>query len=252
MAAPAPPDDSGSAGGPRQDAMSVDDSAKAKLDDTEINSASPRAAQKVDLDLDDAPFLEEETPEPAPAAEPEAPSLEEDLTPVVLPWWKRKKIVIPGGGLLLVIIGLLVWWFLFRDHQQAQQETQPPPPQEQPKEPQAPPPPPEPAPPPPPKDIYQPLAPFVIEMDDAKGVTRVLTVTLKLVYKDESPVARELQLKSFAVRDGLYYNLKNKHFEILTDKQAVEALREELRGVVNNYLSTGQIDQVLFEELLVK
>ena len=97
-----------------------------------------------------------------------------------------------------------------------------------------------------------PLEAFVVEKIDEKGVAKVLTLKLKLVYKEHPMLERELLTKHFALRDGLYYNLKNKSFANLTDKDSVEQLREELRGVVNNYLNTGQVEQVLFEELLVK
>jgi flagellar basal body-associated protein FliL len=96
------------------------------------------------------------------------------------------------------------------------------------------------------------MEPFVVEKTDSKGVTRVLSLTIKLVYKEDPRLATELSTKRFALRDGLYYNLKNKTFANLTDQESVEQLREELRGVVNNYLNTGTVEQVLFEELLVK
>ena len=131
-------------------------------------------------------------------------------------------------------------------------EPPPPPPPPTPPPVQEPPKPVEPPPPPPPQDIYVPLEAFVVEKIDEKGVAKVLTLKLKLVYKENPMLERELLTKNFALRDGLYYNLKNKSFANLTDKDSVEQLREELRGVVNNYLNTGQVEQVLFEELLVK
>lgn len=222
----------------------TDEQAKAKLDDTELNVGSPRAAQKVELDLDDAPFLVDEEPAPAAAEEiPTAPPPQELEGPVKLPLWKKKKVLFGGAGGLLLLIGLAVWWFFIRD------VTPPPPPPPPVQEPQKPV---EPPAPPPPRDIFMEMAPFVVEKTDEKGITKVVSLKIKLVYKEDPRLASELQAKSFAVRDGLYYNLKNKAFANLTDKDSVEQLRDELRGVVNNYLNTGQIEQVLFEEMLVK
>lgn len=245
-----PPEGNGSTGDPRQDAMSPegDDAAKAKLDDTELNVGSPRAMQKVELDLDDAPFLQDDEPAPPPPqAAPERETSPQAEAPLQLPVWKRKKVLIGAGAGLLILVGFLVWWLFLRS-------TEPPPPPPPPTPPpvQEPPKPVEPPPPPPPQDIYVPLEAFVVEKIDEKGVAKVLTLKLKLVYKENPMLERELLTKNFALRDGLYYNLKNKSFANLTDKDSVEQLREELRGVVNNYLNTGQVEQVLFEELLVK
>ena len=226
--------------------MSADDQPKAKLDDTELAATTPKAAQKVELDLDDAPFLEEEEALPPPVVE-EAPAPVEgpDLDgPVKLPVWKNKKLVLAGGAGLLILILLAVWWFFLRSVEPPKPVEPPPPPM--PAEP------PKPAEPPPPQDVFVPMDAFLVEKADAKGVVRVLTLKLRLVYKENPQLAKELQIKNFALRDGLYYNLKNKSFDNLTDKQAIEQIRDELRGVVNNYLNYGQVEQVLFEELLVK
>jgi flagellar FliL protein len=247
MAPPPPTDGSDSSGGSRTAALSPvdDEQAKAKLDDTELNIGSPRALQKVELDLDDAPFLEEEV-DAAPVVEeiPTAPTPQELEEPFELPIWKNKK-VLGGAGILLVFLGLAVWWFFLRTKEAPPPPPPPPPIEEAPK-------PEEPAAPPVPPAAYFSMEPFVVEKTDAKGGTKILTLKIKLVYKEDPQLAQELQSKSLALRDGLYYNLKNKSFGNLTDKKSVDQLREELRGVVNNYLNTGQVDQVLFEELLVK
>ena len=245
MHAPPPPDGPGTPGGTSGGALSADEQAKARLDDTELAAPTPKAAQKVELDLDDAPFLEEEEA-PPPAVEEAPPPLEgPDLDqPVKLPIWKNKKVVFGGGAGLLILLGLAVWWFFLRSVEPPKPVEPPPPPPiaEPPKPPE----------PPAPQDVSVPMDAFVVEKADAKGVVRVLTLKLKLIYKENPQLARELQVKNFSLRDGLYYNLKNKSFDNLTDKQSIEQIREELRGVVNNYLNYGQVEQLLFEELLVK
>jgi flagellar FliL protein len=241
---PPPSDGSGSPGVPRQTASPSDDQDnKAKLDDTELNVGSPRAMQKVELDLDDAPFLEDDEAPPPTEEDIPAPPPQEFEDQIKLPFWKNKKVVIGGGAGLLLLIVLLTWLFFFRDVKAPKEEAPPPPAVAEPEKPAAPPAPPE---------AFVPMDAFLVEKTDAKGVTRILSLKIKLVYKDDQRMAREIQSKNFALRDGLYYNLRNKSFANLTDKDGVEQLREELRGVVNNYLNTGQVDQVLFEELLVK
>ncbi|GFK92548.1 hypothetical protein NNJEOMEG_00373 [Fundidesulfovibrio magnetotacticus] len=247
---PAPPPDDPGATGPRSQAFVAEDSeqTKAKLDDAELSTTgSPRALQKVELDLDDAPFLEEEEELPPPPEElPKAPAPQPlGDVPVKLPLWKNKKVILGAAALLLILIGFCGWWFFLRADEPPPPPPPPPPVVEPPK-------PVEPPPPPPPADIFVPMAPFLVEKSDEKGATKILSLKVKLVYKEDPRLAQEIQAKTFSLRDGLYYNLKNKSFALLTDKDSVEQLRDELRGVVNNYLNTGQIDQILFEELLVK
>ncbi len=242
-----PPD--GPDSNPRKDALEVDQGQnKAKLDDTELNVASPKALQKVELDLDDAPFLEDEPEPEAPDPEiPTAPPPSEEAAPPPIPLWKRKKIVLSGAGVLLLVIVLGTWFFVLRPT-----PVEPPPVVEEPApEPPAPPVPAEPEEPPIPPEVPLTLPPFLVEKTDDKGTAHLVTIKIKILYREER-LGKELELKNFSLRDGLYYNLKNKTLKELTDKNNAEPLREELRGVVNNYLNSGQIETVLFDELLVK
>lgn len=246
-----PSDGQDGSAGTRKDALEVvKEQGKARLDDTELNIASPKALQKVELDLDDAPFLEEEAvPEPQAQEVPPAPAAPVEEAPPSIPLWKRKPVMLAGAGLLLVLLLLATWFFILRPKPG---EQAPPPPAEEaaPAE-VAPPAPVEPETPPPPPELPLSLAPFLVEKTDDKGNARLVTIKIKIIYRDER-LSKELELKNFLLRDGLYYNLKNKSLHDLTDKNNAEALRDELRGVVNNYLNAGQIETVLFDELLVK
>jgi flagellar FliL protein len=248
MSAPPAPDESPdfSQGATRQDALDAADDAsrKAKLDDAELNVGVPKALQKVDLDLDGAPFLEEPAaPQEAPEA-PAAPSQSLEVeAPGETPFWKKKKFLLIAGGALVVILALTAWLVLRKPA-----PPPPPPVEETPapaQEPEQPP-----APEEKPEQFYV-LDPFLVEKPDDKGHIRLITLKIKLGYKDEQ-LADELKRKNLVLRDGLYYNLKNKSFGNLTDKKAVDTLRDELKGVVDNYLNTGQIEEVLFDDLLVK
>ena len=163
------------------------------------------------------------------------------------PLWKRKKFLLIAAGALVLLAAPAGWWLLKKP---------PPPPEPEPEpapapEPTPPPEPPKPVEPPPPPEQFATLDPFLVEKTDDKGVTRLLTVRIKLIYTDPS-VGAELKFKLFSVRDALYHNLKNKPFGIFADLDNTDTLRDELRGVVNNYLSRGQIEKVLFDEILVK
>ncbi len=104
LALPSPPDDK-----------------NVSLDDERLQDAIPKGLQKVELDLDDALFLEFEEEEPPPAQpQPE----DEDAAPAVaegadkehtrrhgLPLWKRKSFL----GLLvlaLLVVAASVFWLL--------------------------------------------------------------------------------------------------------------------------------------------
>ena len=243
---PPPSDGSGSPGAPRQAPDDQDN--KAKLDDTvterRLSSApcrrwswtwtTPRSSKTTRLRL------------PQPRDIPDTAPQECRGTAQAALMEEQEGDSGRGGAGLLLLIALITWWYFIRDIKSPQEEA----------------PPPEPAPVAEPEKTGCPACPAgslrshgrVSRGKDRRqgGVTRLLSLKIKLVYKEDPRIAREIQSKSFALRDGLYYNLRNKSFANLTDKDGVEQLREELRGVVNNYLNAGQVDQVLFEELLVK
>jgi len=217
---------------------------KAKLDDSELSDDLPKSLQKVDLDLDDAPFLEdEEEPEPeapAPSVEPETA---DETAPA--PWWKKKKIVLPAGAGILLVIAAAVYFLLF-----AEEEPPPPPPpppvsQEEPA--------PEPAPPPEPvaPELTIVMDPFLVEVLDSKGQTRFLTVKFAAVTTN-ADLEKEMQANVVVLRDAIYYYLKNKNLTFLTDDKNGEILKKDVLSVVNQFLSSGQLENLQIEEYLVK
>ncbi len=216
---------------------------KAQLDDSEAS----RATQKVDLDLDDAPFLEDEEEEEveleeAPEAEspPEEPKEKKELPAIFKNKLFYMAIVIVA---LLVVIAFLLF---------SRPEAPSPPPQPEPEpveQPQV-----EPVPEPEPEvpgEILLRLDPFLIEQKDEKGAIRFLEVRLVLNTTDEA-LARQFKQETFTVRNALYYYLKNKDLQFLSDKKNAEKLKQELLAVVNQYMGFGQFKTLLFEQYLVR
>jgi len=224
------------------DDLSSEEQPKAQLDDSEAS----RATQKVDLDLDDAPFLEDEEEE-------EEVTFEEDETPLVQEpeeesssfdfsaLFKNKLFLISLGVIAFLIV--IIFILLIR-------------------EPDAPPP------PPPPVEEVKPeekvpgaveeipeilirLDPFLIEQKDADGQIRFLEVRV-VVSTPEDGLARQFKQETYAVRNALYYYLKNKDLQFLSDKENSDKLKKELLAIINQYMGFGQFETLLFEQYLVR
>ncbi|MGE4293496.1 MAG: flagellar basal body-associated protein FliL [Desulfovibrio sp.] len=225
---------------------------KAKLDDTEVS----RASQKVDLDLDDAPFLEEEeeeeeilAEEPFPAQpEPEAKPKRQ------APAWLRSKMLIVGVAVVL-LLGIAAYFFFSGSGEPH------PPVVERPAEP-APVAMPEPQPDKTAQEETAPaevpageslvrLDPFLIEQRDTGGKVRFLEVSLVFSTPDPA-LASNLTRETPTVRYALFYYLKNKDLQFLTDEKNTENLKKELLSVVNQYMAAGRFETILFEDYLVR
>ena len=224
---------------------------KAKLDDSELSDDLPKALQKVDLDLDDAPFLEDE-PEQAPTPQEETGSGE---TPVVddaagKPA-RKKRLILLGLIVLLLLGGGAAAYFLLLK----KPAVPPPVVQEAPHEEPAPPPqmptPPPPEPPAPKPEIVLTMDPFLIELTDQKGRSRFLTIRFSAATREHA-VELEFKRNYIVVRDAVYYYLKNKSLEFLTDKNNADVLKKDVLSVMNQFIGAQPLDNLLIEDYLVK
>ena len=241
-----PPKDAG------LDAPDAGTSLDVPLDVEDAADAAAPAVGKVELDLDDAPFLvddEEPEPEPEPAPEPEAaPPAETEAAP---PAKKRldfkallkNKLVLAGAGSAIILLGVAAF-FLFGSSEPAA----PPPPEpaaehipesEEPKEPEK------------PTEYYIRWEPFWVEFADSDGNVRFLVcrfagVTLNEVVKSEA------EAKQVMLLDTIYYYLTHKDKEFLGSTANADALKRDVLAVVNQYLTTGQLDQILLEDYVIK
>ena len=225
-----------------EEAAAVSEQPKAQLDDSEAS----RATQKVDLDLDDAPFLEDEDEEEEIVeAKDETPMLDEEdeegpESPGLAALLKNKFVLV-GAGIILILLVVIVILLL--------------------REPEAPPPP-----PPPPAEEKQAeaapvveetpeilirLDPFLIEQIDKEGKIRFLEVRI-LLSTEEDGLAKQFKQETYTVRNALFYYLKNKDLQFLSDKENSDKLKKELLAIVNQYMGFGQFETLMFDQYLVR
>ena len=213
---------------------------KAILDKGELGLA--RSAQKVELDLDDAIFLEDDD---EPEAEPE-PSLPQspaagdtrDDEPVPKPFWKKTWVLLGLLGFFLITTSATTW-FVFRSKPSVPPPVEVKKPQKtQKKE--------------PPKlsEFTILLQPFLVE-HAIKGENRFLSCQFSLPVKGDL-LKWEIDKKKIILRDAIYYYLKNKDILFLTDKKNVSKLKADLLSIVNQYLGNGQIEEILIQEYKVQ
>ena len=240
------PDDS-----PLNDAGPDSTGAETLLDAPVDGGASAPSNGKVELDLDDAPFLmDDEEPEPEPEAPPDAESAPADAE--ALPEGKKRlnfkallkdKRVLAGAGSAFILLGVAAF-FLFGSSESAA----PPPPEpaaehvpesEEPKEPEK------------PTEYYIRWEPFWVEFNDKDGNTRFLICRFAGVTLNEI-VKHEAEAKQTALRDTIYYYLVHKDKTFLGNTANADALKRDVLAVVNQYLSSGQLDQILLEDYVIK
>ena len=214
---------------------------KQEDDSLEILLASTEAstpARKVELDLDDAPFLqaeEKEAPLPAHAEiPPEAPADDSAKK-------RKKKLIILGAAAagLLLVGAAIAWWFFFRT-----------------------PPPPGPVPPEPevivvPKaatttgssDIVREFAPFIVPVKEPDGKTSFLVCQFSSITHDQG-LNREIDEQRIALRDAIYFYLRGKDAPFLLDARNGPQIKKDLLSIFNDYLTQGKLEDILFESYL--
>lgn len=195
---------------------------------------APAGGGKVELDLDDAPFLREPEEKPLPPVQgtsaPPAEVREE-------PKKSKKKLIIGGVGVLIAAAAAL-WWFVFRV---------PPPVVEPPKPEVIVVKPPEAA--PLDQDFIYELEPFWVPVRDSQGNMTFLVCRFSTIAKKEL-VNTEIEEQLMTVRDAMYYYLRNKSLDFLLAAANREVIKKDLTSVVNSYLTRGQIEDVLVESYL--
>jgi flagellar FliL protein len=212
---------------------------KAQLDDSEAS----KATQKVDLDLDDAPFLEdEEEEEEAVFAQEETPLFEQSAPEKKFDFsvlFKNRLFLIALGVILLLVVVIIL---LLGREPEVPSLPPPPPPKAAPRTPQEA----EETP-----DILIRLDPFLIEQRDKDNVIRFLEVRVLVSTQDEG-LAKQFKQDTYTVRNAIFYYLKNKDLQFLSNKENSDKLKQELLAIINQYMGFGQFDTILFEQYLVR
>ncbi len=205
-----------------------------------------QSVEKVQLDLDDAPFLEDDEPEPEPVAEAvpsELPKEENDsdLELELAKKKKRKKIIIAISGFVLLIVAAAVtWFFVFSE------------------------------PPPPPPPEIQPTVIVVPSAEKLAGPKEYMVAFepffvpqsingeiqfLQVVFSGatlEQELAQEMQDKSLVLRDAIYYYLRNKSHDYLTDATNLATIKQDLLNIVNNYVTADELEELFIENYLME
>lgn len=217
----------------------------ARLDERNLdeNDEVPRALQKVELDLDDAPFLEEEEDEPdedISAEETPAPAAPAEKKRVIaLPAWLTKKFLLfAAGGLALlcaVILAIVLW---------PEKAPVPDEPVERPAKeaekavPEV-------------VDLNVAFDPFWIELTDQNGKVRFLHFQFTIVATN-TLAEGEISAKTFQLRDAVYYYVRNKEFAFLADTENLETLKADILSVLNKFIAHDTIETILIDKYLVQ
>ncbi|MBQ3060286.1 MAG: flagellar basal body-associated FliL family protein [Desulfovibrio sp.] len=212
---------------------------EAPKDSIEVELGPSAGQTKVELDLDDAPFLRTEESRP-PATAASAPAVAQDASATDNDRRARKKkLLLMGGAALCVLLLVAVWWFFLR--------TPPPPPSEPPKPevivvpsavvPQG------------PEEFIKEFTPFLVPHVDAGGVTRFLICKFS-VLSTESQTVPELERHMVPLRDAVYFYLRSKDSAWLMDVRNGAAIKKDMVAILNDYLARGEVEDVLFESYL--
>ena len=222
------------------------------------SSASKAPSVKVELDIEDAPFLEEPKEEvkkePPKAAEKPAEAPKADkaakikfmdrLKPLLA---NKKKLAIIGGALVLIIVAAVAGNIFLskKADPPAPVAAAEPEPQRIVVTGEAPPMPSAPV----PKFLYK-WEPFLIERRTPEGEIRFLRCRFT-IPTDNPTLYGELQAKRIPLRDAVFYYLVNKPLTFLSDSKKTEELKQDLLSVVNEHISSEKVKELYIEEYLV-
>ncbi|MBO4334256.1 MAG: flagellar basal body-associated FliL family protein [Desulfovibrio sp.] len=201
-----------------------------------VPAANPET-DKVQLDLEDAPFLKEEPEEQEKQqeeAQESAPAVPEKKP-------KKKKFVIIALAAILITAGVVGFIFFGSP---------------------APPPPP---PPPKPKpdvivvpskpdaksspDIVMEFERFIIPVGNSLSSTNFLICKFSTVSKSPT-INSEIEQKMLVLRDAVYFYLRGKSYEYLLNPDNATAIKSDLVGILNDYLGHGKLEDVLLDSYL--
>jgi flagellar FliL protein len=238
-------------GGIAPDGAAPDDAASG-------GAASAPASFKVELDLEDAPFLDEKAesapPEkkpsaqekaaadkPAPAKEKKASALAGRLSALLA---NKKRLALVGGVALFLLLAPLGLLFFLSGGKKAPTPAVPDP--EIITQPAAPP---RQDAPPGPKFLFK-AETFMVALKGSEGQIRFLHCRFSIPTENQTLYA-ELMAKNVAVRDAIYYYLSNKPLTFLVDATAHDALKQDMISVVNEHVSAEKILDLYIEDYYV-
>lgn len=93
-----------------------------------------------------------------------------------------------------------------------------------------------------------PLETFIVNLAGSKG-RKVAKVNMELELKGDK-VADEIDKRKAQVRDIIIIILSSKTYEEVSTREGKDALRGEVKDVINSFLVQGKISNVFFTEFL--
>ena len=195
------------------------------------------AEDKVQLDLEDAPFLKEE-----PKEEEKHSEESQDNGPAVPePKPKKKKFVIIVLAVILITVGVGGFFFF------GSPTPPPPPPPQKPK----------------PDVIVVPSKPdskgspdivmdferFIIPVGNSLSSTNFLVCKFSTVSKSPT-INTEIEQKMLVLRDAVYFYLRGKSYDYLLNPDNAAEIKSDLVGILNDYLGHGKLEDVLLDSYL--
>lgn len=197
------------------------------------------ASNKVELDLEDAPFLKDETETPEEPEDSAADNVagQEPETEEAKPFSKKKKILLIGGGVALAVIvalGVFVVPALLENKPTLQNIIVVP----NPKVTQA------------PKVFQVKLDPFILECTDSTGSKKFLQASF-ILSTSNYDVYHEISNNQKVLRDAIYYYLEIQDTDTLLDTTHQQQLKLGLLDILNKYIINGQLEDLFIDSFLV-
>lgn len=197
------------------------------------------ASDKVALDLEDAPFLNDEPEvkeEKTEKKESKAEAAEKNADETAVPS-KKKKIILIGAGvalLLIIIIGVFVVPRFFEEEPILQNVIVVPSSEVR----------------TPPKVHQVKFDPFILQCADAMGNIRFIKASFILTASDYN-VFHEISNNQKVLRDAIYYYLEIQDAEMLLDTTNQQQIKAGLLESVNKYVVNGKVDELYIDSFLV-
>lgn len=238
--------------------------ANVALDDERLQDVVPKGLQKVELDLDDALFLEFEekeevlvqTPAEALPEPEETPLAPEISTSPAKPVRKKMWILGIAAGMCLLLGAGGAYFFMKSGTTQPEEDAkttqeslqnqttaaQTAPEQNA-------------TPGTPATAMPEKIYTYSLEQFQVEYVQndQIRFLTCRFSIPGASEIMRlELQTKSLVIRDAVYRYLKNSSLSFLDNPQNSEKLKSDLATVVNQHLQSGKVSEILLETYVVK
>ena len=93
-----------------------------------------------------------------------------------------------------------------------------------------------------------PLETFIVNLAGSKG-RKLAKVNMELELKGEK-VAEEIDKRKAQVRDTIIIILSSKTYDEVSNREGKDALRSEIKDIINSFLVQGKISNVFFTEFI--